>query len=113
MKAILLTSAALLLLLHMKLGTVRVWPAPRPFTSIVVGNTNVLDAKPSDGGNADLVISAQEEGSGNIILTDEQGRVIADIQVRVRDPMPREDKVKRVPLSDLMVEVPPSNSDGK
>jgi Flp pilus assembly secretin CpaC len=80
--------------LLMERGTIRVWPAPRPFTTVFVGSVDVLDAKVSDAGNADLVISAQEEGSGNIILIDEQGKVIADIQVRVRDPMRREDKKK-------------------
>jgi clan AA aspartic protease (TIGR02281 family) len=80
--------------LLMEPGTVRVWPAPRPFVSAIVGS-KVLDAKPSDAGNADLVISAQEEeGYGNIILTDEQGKVIADIQVQVGHPMRREDKMK-------------------
>src|SRR5262249_6527168 len=53
--------------LLMEPGTVRVWPAPRPFMSAIVGS-KVLDAKPGDGdvGNADLVISALEEGYGNI-----------------------------------------------
>jgi hypothetical protein len=32
------------------------------------------------------VISAHEEGFGNIILTDKKGEVIADIQVKVGDP---------------------------
>src|SRR5215831_11296902 len=104
-------SAPQKVLLHMERGTVRVWPAPRPFSSVIV-SSNVLGAKPGRFGNADLEISAQEEGSGNIILTDQQGKVIADIQVRVRDPVPRKDKMKRVPLQDLMVEVPPSNGDG-
>jgi hypothetical protein len=83
--------------LFMEPGTVRVWPAPRPFTSASVGLLNakrsggdasdasVLSARPSDGdaNNADLVISAYEEGFGNIILTDKKGEVIADLQVQV------------------------------
>jgi Pilus formation protein N terminal region len=99
--------------LLMERGTIRVWPAPRAFTTVIVGSEE-LDAKPSDAGNADLVISAQKKGYGNIILTDEQGKVIADIQVQVVDTMPREEKGSdRAPLQNLMVEVPPSNRDGK
>jgi hypothetical protein len=88
----------------MEPGTVRIWPAPRPFMSASVGllNAKPSDAKPSDGdasvlsvrpsdgdaGNADLVISAHAEGFGNIILTDAKGAVIADIQVEVGHPKP-------------------------
>lgn len=94
--------------LRMEPGTVRVWPAPRPFMSATVGS-DVLDAKPVDGdvGNADLVITAREkEGFGNIILTDTKGEVIANIEVQVGQPMRREDKMKgsdrvrRVKVSD-------------
>src|SRR5262249_3291915 len=89
--------------LLMEPGTVRVWPAPRPFMSAIVGS-KVLDAKPSDGdvGNADLVISAREEGYGNIILTDKQGEVIADIQVQVgrENKMKGSDHVQHVKISD-------------
>jgi clan AA aspartic protease (TIGR02281 family) len=91
--------------LLMEPGTVRVWPAARPFMSVIVGS-KVLDAKPSDGdaGNADLVITAQEEkGYGNIILTDEKGEVIADIQVKVghpEDKMKGSDQVQHVKISD-------------
>src|SRR5262249_20384769 len=89
--------------LLMEPGTVRVWPAPRPFMSAIVGS-KVLDAKPGDGdvGNADLVISALEEGYGNIILTDKQGEVIADIQVQVgrENKMKGSDHVQHVKISD-------------
>jgi hypothetical protein len=92
--------------LFMEAGTVRIWPAPRPFMSASVGvlkakpsdatkpsdaakpsdgDASVLSARPSDGdaNNADLVINAYEEGFGNIILTDKKGEVIADLQVEV------------------------------
>ena len=99
--------------LTMERGTLRVWPAPRPFTSVTVGSEE-LEAKPGDAGNVDLVISAQKKGYGNIILTDEQGKVIADIQVDVVDTKEREKKGSDpVPLGNLTVQVPPSNGDGK
>jgi hypothetical protein len=93
----------------MEPGTVRIWPAPRPFDSASVGLLNakpsngakpkdgarpndgdasVLSVRPSDGdtSNADLVISAHEERLGNIILTNKRGEVIADLQVQVGHP---------------------------
>jgi hypothetical protein len=101
--------------LFMKPGDVHVWPAPRAFTSVVVGNPSALDVKPSDGGNADLVISAQEEGgNSDIVLSDEQGNVIANIHVRV--PKPAKDKTKGsdgVAAPKPTMDVPPSNKDGK
>jgi hypothetical protein len=88
--------------LFMEPGTVRIWPAPRPFSSADVGLLNaksgdakprggdvsVLSARPSDGdaSNTDLVISAHEEGFGNIILTDKKGELIADLRVQVGHP---------------------------
>jgi hypothetical protein len=83
--------------LFMEPGTVRIWPAPRPFSSASVNAKpgdaktsagNVLSARPSDGdaSNADLVISAHETGFGNIILTDKNGELIADLQVTVGHP---------------------------
>jgi hypothetical protein len=105
--------------LSMEAGTVRIWPAPRPFMNASVGllkakpvagggtgnvtvnvgdghgdasdghggasDSSVLSVRPGDGdaNNADLVISAHEEGFGNIILTDKKGEVIADLQVQV------------------------------
>jgi len=80
--------------LLMEPGTVRVWPAPRPFKSMIVPDgLKVVDAVVGET-DAHVVISAKEEGYGNIILTDEQGEVIANIQMQVGHPIRREDKVK-------------------
>jgi hypothetical protein len=77
-------------------GFAKRWTAPRPFTEVVIGNPDVVDAKPET--NRELIISMKPEGGSsssssngttrpvdrmrsNIALLDEHGEQVANVLV--------------------------------
>jgi Flp pilus assembly secretin CpaC len=58
------------------------WQAPRPFTDIMIGNPDIVDAKPET--NQALMISMKDGAEGgvtNIVLLDEHGDQVANVLV--------------------------------
>jgi hypothetical protein len=62
-------------------------PRRRSSSATSPDGLKVLDAIVGET-DADVVISAKAEGYGNIILMDEQGKMVANIQLQVGHPMP-------------------------
>jgi putative type II/III system pilus formation protein len=61
-------------------GFVQRWHAPRPFTNVIIGNTDIVDALP--GHNQELIIMTKPEGgTTNIALIDENGEQVANVLV--------------------------------
>jgi Flp pilus assembly secretin CpaC len=72
-------------------GFAKLWAAPRPFTDVMIGNPEIVDAKAET--NQALVISMKkpEGGATNIVLLDGHGEQIANVLVT----NPREPAVVR------------------
>jgi Flp pilus assembly secretin CpaC len=70
--------------IEIPVGFAKRWSAPRPFTEVVIGNPDVVDAKAET--NQELIISMKSEvkpegGSSNIALLDEHGEQVANVLV--------------------------------
>jgi len=72
-------------------GFAKRWAAPRPFTDVMIGNPDIVDAKAET--NQALVISMKkpEGGATNIVLLDGHGEQVANVLVT----NPREPAVAR------------------
>jgi Flp pilus assembly secretin CpaC len=68
-------------------GFVERWQAPRPFTNVIIGNPDIVDALP--GHNQELIIMTKPEGgTTNIALLDENGEQVANVLVNPQHPEP-------------------------
>jgi Pilus formation protein N terminal region len=66
--------------IELRPGFVERWQAPRPFTNVIVGNPDIVDALP--GHNQELIIMTKPEGgTTNIALLDENGAQVANVLV--------------------------------
>jgi Pilus formation protein N terminal region len=66
--------------IELRPGLAERWQAPRPFTNVIIGNTDIVDAVP--GHNQELIIITKPEGgTTNIALLDENGEQVANVLV--------------------------------
>ena len=65
------------------------YEAPRPFASVVAGNTNIAEAVPGQN-NRVLVITSKPavEGQTNFLLVDGSGQEVGNVVVTVANPEP-------------------------
>jgi Flp pilus assembly secretin CpaC len=73
--------------INIPVGSVRVWHAPKPFKSVITGDTEIADVGVGET-DADVVINAKKEGFTNFMLVDGEGIVLADIKLQVGYPLP-------------------------
>ena len=61
-------------------GFAKRWSAPRPFTDVMIGNPDIVDAKPDT--NQALILNMKvKDGRTNIVLLDEHGEQVANVLV--------------------------------
>jgi hypothetical protein len=73
--------------INIPVGQTRVWHAPKPFRSVIAGDTEIADVSVGQT-DADLVINAKKEGFTNFVLLDGEGIVLADVKLQVGIPLP-------------------------
>jgi hypothetical protein len=73
----------------LKAGNATVLRLDRPFDSVIVGNSDLIDVQPI-GNNRSLVVTAKKKAAGrtNLILLDNMGQTIYSADVVVTQPAP-------------------------
>ena len=62
---------------------------PRPFASVVAGNTNIAEAVPGQNNRVLVITSKPEvEGQTNFLLVDGSGQEVGNVAVTVTNPEP-------------------------
>lgn len=69
-------------LINMRVGYVQKWTAPRPFVDVHVGKPEIADVTTGKT-DRQLIINSKAPGETNILVSDAEGVVIADLVVRV------------------------------
>jgi Pilus formation protein N terminal region len=65
------------------------YEAPRPFASVVAGNTNIAEAVPGQNNRVLVITSKPEvEGQTNFLLVDGSGQEVGNVAVTVTNPEP-------------------------
>jgi hypothetical protein len=78
--------------IELRPGVVERWQAPRPYSQVYSGDPNVVDVIPGKT-RLELIITMKPEGgTTNIVLTDEDGKLIAN--VLVTNPAPEYQAVR-------------------
>ena len=62
-------------------GDAEPWQAPRPFSEVHVGNPNIVDAIPGKTNQQLIITMKPEGGTTNILLTDKDGKLVANVRV--------------------------------
>jgi Flp pilus assembly secretin CpaC len=60
-------------------GFAQRWSAPRPFTSVIVGNPDIVDAKAET--NREVMIGAKPDGGTTNVILLNDGEVVANVLV--------------------------------
>jgi Pilus formation protein N terminal region len=86
--------------IELRPGLAERWQAPRPFMSVFIGNTDIVDAIP--GHNQELIIITKPDGgTTNIALIDENGEQVAN--VLVTNPAPQYQPARSAETGRLQV----------
>ena len=65
------------------------YESPRPFASVVAGNTNIAEAVPGQNNRVLVITSKPEvEGQTNFLLVDGSGQEVGNVAVTVTNPEP-------------------------
>jgi Flp pilus assembly secretin CpaC len=57
------------------------WQAPRPFKSVIIGNSAIVDAVQGQTNKELIIITKPDGGKANITLLDENGEQVANVLV--------------------------------
>jgi TolA-binding protein len=62
------------------------WTAPRPFKTVVPGNSEIADAINGEADNQIIIVAKQKDGFTNFVMLDDKGKQVANLEVRVGTP---------------------------